>query len=147
MQRVRRLPALLGDPVARVVPFVEALARTWRSVNPDGTLWWSPWELSAGQIERCVSVLEPVGLGLDLHTAIGETIATLNAEVWLRNTCMIAHESGIPALAETFLGSATEELEPHEMTPTPHLVEEQPSRLVAVPGVTSVREYYGLDPS
>jgi hypothetical protein len=34
----------------RVVPFINSLAKAWNEVNPDGKLWWEPWELSSGQI-------------------------------------------------------------------------------------------------
>ena len=60
----------------RLVPYVNRLAATWRRISPAGRLWWSPWELSAGQVLQCVDLLEPAGLGLDLHPNIAETIAT-----------------------------------------------------------------------
>jgi hypothetical protein len=65
------------DLSSRVVPFLEKLAHTWGSISPEGFLWWSPWELSAGQVYRCVANLRAANLGLDLHPNVAETMLTL----------------------------------------------------------------------
>jgi len=44
-------PKCVGIPLHyRVSKFVNSIANTWKKINPNGKLWWEPWELSAGQV-------------------------------------------------------------------------------------------------
>lgn len=140
-------PHCAGIPLhERVVPFVNRMAETWQRLNPLGRLWWEPWELSAGQVLKCVEQLNPDCVGLSLHTNIAEAQATVYADRWFKNTALLAQKRNIPVLGENFLGAASEELEPfthlaHPLVPV-HLL-----RAVSqVPGVTGIKEYYGLLP-
>jgi hypothetical protein len=52
-------PKCHGVPLpGRVSKFINTLARTWRELNPKVTLFWEPWELSAGQTYQCVDLLD-----------------------------------------------------------------------------------------
>jgi hypothetical protein len=130
----------------RVVPFVDLLTTTWRRLNPTGRVWWSPWELSAGQVLRCVEMLNPAGLGLDLHPNIAETMAAHPVDRWLKNAAALAAERGIPVMVESFLGAASEEVEPFQHLAHPLVTRRQIAALAAVPGVRGIKEYYGLRP-
>ncbi len=140
-------PHCAGVPLhERVTPFVNRMAETWQRLNPQGRLWWEPWELSAGQVLRCVEQLNPACVGLSLHTDVAEAQATVYADRWFRNTAALAAARGMPVLGENFLGGASEELEPfthlaHPLAPV-HML-----RTVSqVAGVTGIKEYYGLLP-
>jgi hypothetical protein len=140
-------PHCAGVPLhERVVPFINRMAETWQRLNPQGRLWWEPWELSAGQVLKCVEQLNPACVGLSLHTNIAEAQATVYADRWFKNTAALAQKRAIPVLGENFLGAASEELEPfihlaHPLVPV-HML-----RAVSqVPGVSGIKEYYGLLP-
>jgi hypothetical protein len=140
-------PRCKGVPLhERLTPFIDRLSTTWRRLSPEGRLWWSPWELSAGQVLQCVKLLNPDGLGLDLHPNVAETIATIPVDRWLKNVCSLAEERGIPVLVESFLGAASEEVEPYQYLAHPLVTRRQIAAIAAVPGVRGIKEYYGLLP-
>lgn len=140
-------PRCVGKPLhERVVPFLESLAAEWRRFSPEGRLWWEPWELSAGQVLRCVAEVEPEGFGLALHANIAEVMATFAGDRWLRNTVALARERGIPALAEYWLGSPTEELEPWTRIACPLVTLRGLRSLATIEELAGVKEYYGLLP-
>lgn len=130
----------------RLVPFLDSLAAIWREHSPKGRLWWEPWELSAGQVLACVQRVNPDGFGLALHCNIAEVMATFPGDRWLRNTVAVAADRGIPAVAEYWLGSPSEELEPFVAIPYPLVTLAGLRLLQGVPGLAGVKEYYGLLP-
>jgi len=129
----------------RVSAFVNLLARTWQAINPDGRLWWEPWELSAGQVLRSVERLDPACVGLSLHSNVAEVIVTMPVDRWLRNTVRLAHQRGLPVVVEHFLGSPTEEVEPFQHIAWP-LVTLRALRQIDGLGVEGIKEYYGAIP-
>ncbi len=131
----------------QVVPFVSALAEEWRAHRAEGWLWWSPWELSAGQVYECVDRFATDGIGLDLHPNVAETMLTLPVDRWLKNTVRLASQRGIPVLVESFLGAMSEELEPYQYLMHPNAVIRQVRTIASVPGVSGIKEYYGLNPT
>ena len=140
-------PRCQGVPLhERLTPFINRLNATWHRLSPEGLLWWSPWELSAGQVLQCVKLLNPNGLGLDLHPNVAETIASMPVDRWLKNVCGLAAERGIPVLVESFLGAASEEVEPYQYLAHPLVTCRQIAAIAAVPGVSGIKEYYGLVP-
>ena len=140
-------PRCLGVPLhERLAPFLNELARAWRRLSPQGRLWWEPWELSAGQVLRCVERLQPEGLGLALHSNIAEVMATHPVDRWFKNTCGLALRRGIPVIAECFLGATSEEVEPFLNLAHPLVTLRALKALAAVPGVVGIKEYYGLAP-
>ena len=95
---------------------------------------------------QCVKSLNPNGLGLDLHPNVAETIASMPVDRWLKNVCGLAAERGIPVLVESFLGAASEEVEPYQYLAHPLVTCRQIAAIAAVPGVLGIKEYYGLVP-
>jgi len=141
-------PRCLGIPLhERLVPFIDQLARVWREARPQGRLWWEPWELSAGQVLRCVEHLDPRTTGLALHANIAEAQATLPVDRWLRNTCQLADRRGIPVIVEYFLGASNEEIEPLAHLAHPLVTFRGLKRISELPGVVGIKEYYGLNPT
>ena len=141
-------PRCLGIPLhERLVPFIDLLARVWRKARPQGRLWWEPWELSAGQVLRCVEQLDPQTIGLALHANIAEAQATLPVDRWLRNTCQLADRRGLPVIVEYFLGGSNEEVEPLAHLAHPLVTFRGLKRISELPGVVGIKEYYGLNPT
>ena len=141
-------PRCTGIPLhERVIPFLEAMAAQWLACgNPEGRLWWEPWELSAGQVLTCVSIINPVGFGLSLHCNIAEVMGTIPVDRWLKNTVALAAQRGIPSMAEYWLGAASEEIEPYTCISYPLTTLHGLRELTAVPGLAGIKEYYGLLP-
>jgi hypothetical protein len=140
-------PHCLGVPLhQRLVPFLDRLAATWRRHSPSGLLWWEPWELSAGQVLRCIELVGTTGFGLALHANVAEVMATLPVDRWLKNSCSLALQRGIPAIVEYFLGGPSEELEPLQCLAHPLVTLRGLKAISALPGVCGIKEYYGLRP-
>jgi len=140
-------PRCTGKPLhERVVPFLEKMAATWRKSNPEGRLWWEPWELSAGQVLKCVEIIEPEGFGLSLHGNIAEVMSTFPVDRWLRNTVALAAGRGIPAIAECWLGGPSEEVEPYTHLAYPLVTLRGLRQLADVARLAGIKEYYGLLP-
>ena len=129
----------------RLVGFVNTLAATWRKVNPDGRVWWEPWELSSGQSLTCIELLDPDGLGLVMHCNSAECMATMPVDRWVRNMGAIAKQRGIPVMVQYFLGGTSEETEPYFLS-HPLVTLRGLKAIAAVPGLTGIKEYYGLGP-
>jgi len=141
-------PRCAGVPLpARLAPFLDGVARSWREARPGGRLWWEPWELTAGQALATVALLDPAPVGLMVHSNIGEVMTVAPADLFLRNLAALAARRGIPVIAEAFLSSSNEEVEPWRHLPVPSCTLEQVRALDAVPGVIGVKEYFGLSPS
>ena len=140
-------PHCAGKPLhQRVTPFVNRMAQTWRRINPRGRLWWEPWELSAGQVLQCVEGIDPACAGLSLHANIAEAQVTIVADRWFKNTAALARGRGIPVLGENYLGAASEEVEPYTHLAHPLVTWRMLESIRRVPGVTGIKEYYGLLP-
>jgi hypothetical protein len=130
----------------RVTPFVNRMAQAWKRLNPDGRLWWEPWELSAGQVLKCVESLDAGCAGLSLHANIAEAQATIVADRWFKNTAALARSRGIPVLGENYLGAASEEVEPYTHLAHPLVTWRMLESIRRAPGVVGIKEYYGLLP-
>lgn len=140
-------PNCRGVPLAgRAAGFVNRMAQAWRKGNPNGRLWWEPWELSAGQVLQCVEELDPDCVGLALHTNIAEAMQTVVADRWFKNTVGIASRRGIPVIGENFIGGASEEVEPYTHLSHPLVVARMLRSAAQVEGVVGFKEYYGLLP-
>jgi len=136
-----------GVPLHERLPrFLDGLAASWADVRPTGRVWWEPWELSSGQTFACIERLAPGGIGLMMHSSIAEVISTMPADRFLRSAAALAASRGIPVIAEAFLSSANEEVEPWENLPVPLVTIRQLRALDAVDGVVGVKEYYGIVP-
>jgi hypothetical protein len=65
---------------------------------------------------------------------------------WLENAAEMARQKGLPVTVEWFLGGLSEEVEPLSRLAHPVLIWRGLRRIAALPGVTGVKEYYGLLP-
>jgi hypothetical protein len=140
-------PRCLGIPLHERLPrFLEGLAAAWQRSRPGGRLWWEPWELSAGQVYACIPRLRPELFGLALHANVAEVMATQPADRWLKNTAALAGERGLPVIIEYWLGGPCEEQEPLLHLSHPLVTLRGLKAIAAAPGVSGLKEYYGLDP-
>lgn len=130
----------------RVSKFVNKLAQTWSTLNPDGKLWWEPWEISAGQTYSIIEQLDPKCVGLSMHSSIAEVQIALPADRWFKNMLTLAEERNIPVIGELWMGTATEEVETYLYLPTP-MATLRALRAVNNAGkLKGIKEYYGNIP-
>jgi hypothetical protein len=130
----------------RLVPFLDQLSAAWQRLSPQGRFWWEPWELSAGQSLECVELVNPGRFGLMLHCNTAEVMAAFSVDRWFKNMCSLSSKRGIPVVGEYFLGGASEELEPFVNLSHPLVTLRGLKALAAVPGISGIKEYYGLAP-
>lgn len=131
----------------RVTKFINTLARTWKSLNPDGRLWWEPWEISGGQTFAALDLLDSTCVGLSLHASITEVQIALPADRWFKNMLTLASERNIPVIGEMWLGSATEEVEPYLSIPTPLATLRALRAMNQAGKLFGIKEYYGNIPN
>lgn len=137
-----------GKPLdKRVANFVNVLARKWHQLNPNGILWWEPWEISAGQTYKAVAQLDSTCVGLSLHSSITEVQIATPADRWFRNVITIANQRKIPVLGEVWLGTATEEIEPYIYLPSPLTTLKALQAMNSAGNLTGIKEYYGNIPN
>lgn len=139
-----------GVPLhARLPKYLTALRDAWMEGRPaddsDHIIWWEPWELSAGQVYKCLPQLPKKNFGMMLHTNIAEVQIARPIDVWFRNTARMSKQLGIPVVGEGFFGSATEEIQPLSF-PCPRLTDEQLKAMLSVDGLCGVKEYFGVVP-
>ena len=140
-------PRCMGVPLhERVSAFVTRLGQTWHGINPDGRIWWEPWELSAGQVLQSVGRLNPAFTGLSLHSNIAEVMATMPVDRWLKNCVTLAKKAKLPVVVEHFLGAPTEEVEPYTHLSWP-LATWRALQSISTLGVDGIKEYYGSVPT
>lgn len=139
--------ACAGVPLHRRLPgFLRAIARSWSSARPGGRVWWEPWELSAGQTLACIPQLAGEPMGLMLHSSIAEVISTIAGDRFVTNAAAAARQAGLPVVAEVFLSSSNEEVEPWRHLPVPLVTLRQLRDVERIDGVVGVKEYFGLQP-
>jgi hypothetical protein len=139
--------ASFGIPLSNRLPgYLKQLHEVWTQGRVDThRMWWEPWELSAGQVYAILPQLPKSGFGLMIHANIAEAQLALPVDVWFRNTVRICRDMGLPVVVETFWTSRTEEIEPLSIS-APRLVDEGYLRIMQVPGITGIKEYYGVLP-
>ena len=140
-------PFCHGIPVAeRVANFVNTLSRTWKQLNPNGILWWEPWELSEGEVYSAINLLDPTCVGLAIHSNIAEVQIAFPAGRWFSNVLYLAMGRNIPVIAEVWTGCQTEEMEPYAHIPTPLLTLQELRAVYNSEGLKGIKEYYGNVP-
>ena len=140
-------PRCSGIPLHERLPgFLDHLKEVYVAANPWATLWWEPWELSAGQVQRCIERIEARGFGLALHCTVAEVIATQPTDRWLRNCCQLAAQRDIPVVVEYWLGGPSEELEPYLHLAYPLVTLRGLQAIAGVAGAVGIKEYFGLIP-
>ena len=130
----------------RVSNFVNVLAESWKKLNPDGRLWWEPWEISAGQTYSAIEKLDPTCVGLSIHSSITEVQIAIPADRWFKNVLTLAEERKIPVLGEVWLGTATEEIEPYIYLPSPLTTLRALRAMNNAGKLAGIKEYYGNIP-
>lgn len=130
----------------RVAPFLNRLGAAWRGARAGGRLWWEPWELSAGQVLATLPLLDPLTLGVAMHSSAAEVVSTNAVDALVRNAAATAHRHGLPLVVELFLTGATEETEPYQHVPVPLVTLRQLRAVAALPGPVGIKEYYGIVP-
>ncbi|MFT3702919.1 MAG: hypothetical protein QM802_11135 [Agriterribacter sp.] len=133
-----------GIPLHERLPaFLNQMTQAWAAQNPDGRLWWEPWEISAGQIYACMPSFPKSNFGLAMHANIAEVQFTRPVDVWFKNMCNLLAEKNIPVMGEIFMSSANEEIEPLQHIYAPRLVFEELEAMYTVRKLTGIKEYYG----
>jgi hypothetical protein len=130
----------------RVSNFVNVLAQTWKKLNPDGRLWWEPWEISAGQSYSTIEKLDSACVGLSIHSSITEVQIATPADRWFKNVLTLANERKLPVLGEVWLGTATEEIEPYIYLPSPLTTLRALRAMNNAGKLAGIKEYYGNIP-
>jgi len=137
-----------GIPLHRRLPkFLNGLAAAWVAAQPDGRMWWEPWELSTGQTLAIIPELDAPNVGLMIHSSIAEVMSTMAGDEFVHDAASLASRYGIPVVVEVFLSCSNEEVEPWNKLPVPCVTLQQLRNVESVPGVVGVKEYYGLIPS
>ena len=140
-----------GIPLHERLPrYIAALHEIWtKREGPAGsskhTLWWEPWELSAGQIYKIIPQLPTDNFGLSIHNNIAEAQIGKPVDLWYRTTAKLCRERGIPVIGEGYFCAETEEVQSLAI-PCPRLVDEQFRAMTAVEGIVGVKEYFGVLP-
>jgi hypothetical protein len=138
-------PRCTGSPLhERVVDFLETMKDVWNETHPNGRVWWEPWELSSGQLQMVLETIEPHNFGLAIHCTIGEVIATIPTDRSLKTSSMVAARRGIPVIAEYFMTSATEEVEPYLHIAHPQVIFDGLTEIASLPHIDGIKEYYGI---
>ena len=139
-------PRCAGIPLhERVAHFVNLLSETWGQFNPEGRVWWEPWELSAGQVFKSIPLLDAKRVGLALHSNVAEVMATMPVDRWLEIAVNTARGHGIPVIVEHFLTAQTEEVEPFRHLSWPVTMLRGLRKIHALGG-SGIKEYYGVVP-
>jgi hypothetical protein len=139
-------PRCKGVPLHERLPaFLHVLRDAWAAGRAEGTVWWEPWELSAGQTLMMASRVPDRNFGLMLHANIAEAQVAHPVDPWFRNMTRACAHRGLPVIGEVFLSATSEEIQPFTV-PVPRLVWQELAALRSVEGVVGVKEYFGLLP-
>ena len=136
-------PYCKGVPTEKRLPkFLNGLFAGVRAVKPDFEMWWEPWELSAAQVYGIMKTLDP-RIGIACHSTINEVYFINEGDTWLRQTARMAKDQGRKFIVELFIGGSGEDLGIVAGYPCPSLVYRQMLAYGNIPGICSVKEYFG----
>lgn len=139
-----RCPRCAGIPLEDRLPgFLNELYRYLQELKPGIEMWWEPWEVSASQTYKTMSALQPE-IGMACHTTIHEVYFVNQTDSWFRNVAAFAREQGRKLIAELFMSGSGEDLGVIASYPCPRLVYNQLRAIHQTPGVTGIKEYFGL---
>jgi len=135
-----------GVPLHERLPkYLATLHEIWSTRPGNHTMWWEPWELSAGQIYKIVPQLPTKNFGLSIHNNIAEAQIGKPVDLWYRTVTKLCRERGIPVIGEGYFCAETEEVQSLAI-PCPRLVDEEYQAMTAVNGIVGVKEYFGVLP-
>jgi hypothetical protein len=139
-----RCPRCAGIPLEDRLPrFLNELYSYLQELKPGMAMWWEPWEVSASQTYKIMPQLLP-GIGMACHTTIHEVYFVNQTDSWFRNVAALAREQGRTLIGELFMSGSGEDLGAIASYPCPRLVYNQLRALSQTPGVTGIKEYFGL---
>jgi hypothetical protein len=131
----------------RVSKFVNHLGRAWKKQSPKGTVWWEPWEISAGEVYSSIEMLDSICVSLSIHSSIAEVQIALPADRWFKNVLRKAAERKIDVLGEAWLGAPTEEMEPYLSIATPLATLHALRAMNNAGYLKGIKEYFGNIPN
>lgn len=139
-------PRCAAIPIHERLPaFVNGMNAAWRTLRPEGRLWWEPWGISAGVTFECIKRLNAAEIGLAVHSNFVDVMAANPADRYMKNVAALGASLGMPVIAEYFLGDSSEEIEPLSLA-YPLTVLRGLKAIADVPGVVGIKEYFGLVP-
>lgn len=135
-----------GVPLHERLPkYLATLHEIWTKRDGAHTMWWEPWELSAGQIYKIVPQLPTDHFGLSIHNNVAEVQIAKPVDLWYRTVTRMCRERGIPVIGEGYFCAETEEVQSLAI-PCPRLVDEEYRAMTGVEGIVGVKEYFGVLP-
>ncbi|MBO4364521.1 MAG: hypothetical protein J5912_09095 [Clostridia bacterium] len=136
-------PFCAGTPLENRLPaFLNGLFTRVRSVKPDFEMWWEPWELSASQVYGIMKDLD-THIGICCHSTINEVYFINEGDTWIRQTARMAKDQERKFIVELFIGGSGEDIGIVAGYPCPRLVYRQLLVYGNIPGICSLKEYFG----
>lgn len=129
----------------RIAKFLNAFYDYAKQLKPDFSLWWEPWELSWSQVYGTLEMLNHE-IAVVCHSNLHEVYFVNHPDLWFRSIAALCQEQNRNMVGELFMGGTGEDLGFTAMYPCPRLVFEQIRFTSALPGVTGIKEYYGICP-
>ncbi len=135
-----------GVPLHERLPkYLTTLHEIWTKRDGSHTMWWEPWELSAGQIYKIVPQLPTDHFGVSIHNNIAEAEIAKPVDLWYRTLAHMCRQRNIPVIGEGYFCAETEEVQSLAI-PCPRLVDEEYRAMTSVDGIVGVKEYFGVLP-
>lgn len=129
----------------RISRFLNTIYDHLQEIKPGFNLWWEPWELSWSQVYGTLEQLN-TAITVSCHSTLHEVYFVNHPDIWFRSIASLCKEQGREMIGELFMGGTGEDLGFTAMYPCPRLVYEQISVTSSIPGVTGLKEYYGICP-
>lgn len=137
-------PKCSGVPLDERLPeFINKFKNKMKTINPEVTFWWQPWELSLGQIVECLYKIEPGNFGLMLNTSGTESYFNNLDNYWIRCIGVVAEELSIPIIGEIQTAGSGVAGVPLQRVSCPTLVKRQIDIVRKLPTFIGIKEHYG----
>ena len=138
-------PHCSGVPIYDRLPgFLNELKDAIQEVRPGTTLWWQPWEISAGQSYKIIEKIDPMNFGVVINNALAETYLTNTTDMWVRTLIRLCHAHGIPVIGELQITGCGVGCHSVHRLPCPRLIYDQIAAFAALDGVVGIREHFGI---
>ncbi|MDR1692587.1 MAG: hypothetical protein LBR72_04450 [Oscillospiraceae bacterium] len=138
-------PRCGGIPIYERLPgFLNEMKEALQLERPGATLWWQPWEISAGQTYKIIEKIDPAHFGVVINNALAETYFINTTDMWVRTTVRMCHERNIPVIGEIQITGCGIGCHSVQRLPCPRLVYDQIEAFAALDGVIGVREHFGI---
>lgn len=127
----------------RISKFLNTIYEYLQELTPGFEMWWEPWELSWSQVYETLELLN-ADITVSCHSTLHEVYFVNHPDIWFRSIASLCKSQGRNMVGELFMGGTGEDLGYTAMYPCPRLVYEQISITSSIPGVTGIKEYYGI---